>query len=76
MKFFNMFGTDSISVMPGKLYDETHYVGMSASAGSLQFVWTMSTAEARTMGQYLLEIANQAEAEILATQAIEMAVAA
>lgn len=76
MKFPNMFETEHINVLPGKLYDGMPYVGITASAGPLQFVWTMSPAQTRAMGQHMVELADQSEAELIAKQGIEMAGAA
>lgn len=61
MKFPNMFETEHIHVGPGKLYDGVEFVGISASSGPLQFVWTMSIEQTRAMGEYLLKLADSAE---------------
>lgn len=61
MKFHNIYETEHINVLPGKLYDGVEYVGITASAGPMQFVWTMSIEQTRAMGEYLIKLADGAE---------------
>lgn len=58
MKFPNLFETDTINVTGATLYDHTPCVWMTSSAGSLQFIFTMSPEQARVVGEYLIELAD------------------